>query len=65
MTTAIQNNKEVMNRTEAAAYLRIGKSTLDKLDIPKIQIRRRILFKKEAIDKWLLQQSKKAKGAQT
>ena len=47
-------NKEVMSRAEAAAYIGIGKSTLDKLDIPKIQIRKRILFKKEAIDKWLL-----------
>ena len=50
---------EVMSRKEAAEYLRIGKSTLDKLDIPKIQIRKRVLFKKEAIDKWLsLQQTK-------
>jgi len=48
-------NKEVMSRAEAAAYIGIGKSTLDRLDIPKIQIRRRVLFKKEAIDKWLAQ----------
>ncbi len=52
-------NKEVMSRAEAAAYIGIGKSTLDKLDIPKIQIRKRILFKKEAIDKWLSSQQTK------
>ena len=50
--------KEVMNRTEVANYLRIGKSTLDKLDIPKIQIRRRVLFQKKAVDQWLSRQSK-------
>jgi excisionase family DNA binding protein len=56
--------KDVMSRREAAAYIGIGKSTLDKLNIPKIQIRRRILFKKEAIDQWLLsQQTKRAKKA--
>jgi len=48
-------NKEVLSRAEAAAYIGIGKSTLDRLDIPKIKIRKRILFKKEIIDKWLAQ----------
>ena len=49
-------NKEVLSRKEAAAYINIGLSTLDRLDIPKIKIRKRILFKKEAIDKWLTSQ---------
>jgi len=52
-------NKEVMSRAEAAAYIGIGKSTLDRLDIPKIQIRKRVLFKKEVIDKWLSSQQTK------
>jgi excisionase family DNA binding protein len=58
MTATIQTSKEVMSRTEAAAYLRIGKSTLDKLDIPKTQIRRRVLYRKEILDKWLAQKTK-------
>jgi excisionase family DNA binding protein len=53
-------NKEVMSRAEAAAYIGIGKSTLDRLAIPKIQIRKRILFRKEAIDQFLLSQQTKA-----
>jgi len=56
--------KDVMSRAQAAAYIGIGKSTLDRLDIPKIQIRRRVLFKKEAIDKWLTAQQTKGKGTQ-
>jgi len=56
-------NKEVLSRKEAAEYINIGLSTLDRLDIPKIKIRKRILFKKEAIDKWLAsQQTKTATG---
>jgi excisionase family DNA binding protein len=55
----IQLAKEVMSRKEAAAYIGVGKSTLDRLAIPKIQIRRRILFRKDAIDKWLLSQQTK------
>jgi len=59
----IQPAKDVMSRAQAAAYIGIGKSTLDRLNIPKIQIRRRVLFKKETIDKWLSQnQSKEAKA---
>ena len=61
MTT--QPAKEVMSRTEAATYIGVGKSTLDRLAIPKIQIRRRILFRKEAIDQFLLsQQTKEVKA---
>jgi excisionase family DNA binding protein len=56
MTT---QTKDVMSRREAAAYIGIGKSTLDRLNIPKIQIRRRVLFQKEAIDKWLKENTKK------
>jgi len=57
-------NKEVLSRREAAEYINIGLSTLDRLDIPKIKIRKRILFKREAIDKWLLsQQTKTTTGA--
>jgi len=55
-----QPAKEVMSREEAAAYIGICKTTLDRIDdIPKIQIRKRVLFKKEAIDKWLLSQQTK------
>jgi excisionase family DNA binding protein len=56
MTT---QTKDVMSRADAAAYIGIGKSTLDRLNIPKIQIRRRVLFQKEAIDKWLKENTKK------
>jgi len=62
MATTIEPTKAVMTRREAAEYLRIGKSTLDKLPIPKIQIRRRVLYKRETLDKWLAAQQTKGKG---
>ena len=63
MTATTQPTKDVMSRAQAAAYIGIGKSTLDRLNIPKIKVRKRVLFKKETIDKWLAQnQSKEAKA---
>jgi hypothetical protein len=59
MTITNQPTKEVMSRAVAAAYIGIGKSTLDRLNIPKIQIRRRVLYRREAIDTWLLAQQNK------
>jgi len=59
MATANQPTKEIMSRSQVAAYIGIGLSTLDRLNIPKIQIRKRVLFKKEAVDKWLLSQQTK------
>jgi len=43
----------VLTRAQAAGYLSICKTTLDKLDIPKIQVRRRVLYKRADIDAWL------------
>ena len=46
---------EILTRIEAAAYLRVCKATFDKLPIPRIKIRHRVLFKRSAIDQWLAQ----------
>jgi excisionase family DNA binding protein len=62
MTTTILPTKEVLSRAEAAAYLGICKTTLDRLDIPKTQIRRRVLFRKETLDKWLTKQTERIKA---
>lgn len=53
MIESIQPTKEILSRQEAAAYLGICKATLDRLDIPRTQIRRRVLFRKDILDKWL------------
>jgi hypothetical protein len=48
-----------MDRKTAAAYLRVSKTTLDRLDVPKAKIRKRVFFKKSVIDNWLEDQIKK------
>ena len=46
---------ELFSRQEAAEYLRICKSTLDVLTIPRIKIRRKVLYRKPELDQWLIQ----------
>ena len=46
---------ELFDRKESANYLRICLSTLDSLLIPRIKIRRRVLYKKSELDNWLNQ----------
>ena len=58
--TGTINTSDVLSRKEAATYLSISKGTLDKLLIPKIQIRRRIVYRKADIDAWL--ESQKTAG---
>jgi excisionase family DNA binding protein len=55
---------DVLSRAEAAQYLRVCKTTLDRLAIPRVQIRRWVLFKKSTLDAWLDQQTV-VKGART
>jgi hypothetical protein len=54
---------ELFNRKEAAVYLRICKTTLDNLMIPRIKIRRRVLYRKIELDQWLVQNTQ-IKGGQ-
>jgi hypothetical protein len=42
----------LMNRSEAARYLGIGLNTLALLDIPKTQIRSRILYRRDILEDW-------------
>jgi hypothetical protein len=44
---------ERLTRKEAAAYLRISKTTLDKLPIPRVKIRHLVFYRKCDIDNWL------------
>ena len=56
METTVKTQQEIMSRAEAASYLRICKTTLDRLDIPRTKIRRRVLYRKATLDMWLASQ---------
>ena len=47
------NVTEILSRREAAEYLKISRGTLDKLNIPCIRIRRRVVYRIADIDAWL------------
>jgi hypothetical protein len=44
---------DVFSRSETAKYLGIGKGTLDKLDIPTVQVRRRVIYRRVDVEDWL------------
>jgi hypothetical protein len=59
-------NKEVrnidpflLNRSEAAQYLGISLNTLKILDIPRTLIRKRVLYRKDILEKWAKDNTKK------
>ena len=56
------NTLEILSRREAAEYLGICRATLDRLDIPKTRIRRRVLYKREVLNKWINDHTEKSKG---
>jgi hypothetical protein len=44
---------DVINRKEAARFLGICLTTLDRLDIPRCKVRRRVLYKRSVILQYL------------
>jgi len=51
------NLSNILSRKQAAIFLGICCTTLDRLDIPRIKIRRRVLFKREILLQWLDEQT--------
>ena len=49
---------ELLSRSDAAAYLKICRTTLDRLSIPKTYLGRRVLFRKAILEKWLEENTK-------
>jgi hypothetical protein len=50
---SIQQTPDVMSRIQTAQDMGISTTTLSKLDIPVVQIRRRKVYRKIDVDKWL------------
>jgi len=55
----IAMTQDVLSRKQAAKFLGICITTLDRLDIPRMQIRKRVLFRKATLEKWLEKQERK------
>lgn len=51
-------NEALFSRQEAAQFLGgVCLTTLGRLNIPKLKIRRRTFYRREDIDKWILNQT--------
>jgi hypothetical protein len=52
----------LLNRSEAARFLGIGLNTLGNLSIPKTRIRRRVLYRRDILEKWVKENTEKKAG---
>jgi hypothetical protein len=50
----------LLNRSEAARLLGIGLNTLGSLNIPKTRIRKRVLYRRDVLEKWVRDNTEKA-----
>jgi len=57
------SNNEMMSRKQAAQFLGICLTTLDRLDIPRTKVRHRTLYKHEALNKWIDDHTEKSRKA--
>jgi hypothetical protein len=53
MAEVAQPTNEVLSRKQAAKFLGVCTTTLDRMKIPKTQIRRRVLYRQSVLLKWL------------
>ena len=53
---------DILSRKQAAKFLGICLTTLDRLDIPRTQVRHRVMFKREVLNKWIDEQTEDNKG---
>ena len=58
---SIKTLPDILSRKQAAKLLGICLTTLDRLDIPRIRIRHRVLFKRDVLNKWIDSQTEKGK----
>ena len=54
----------VLSRKQAADFLGICRTTLDRTGIPRTKIRRRVLYRQSILTQWL-EKNTETKGAQT
>ena len=54
-------NIEVLSRKKAAAFLGVCLTTLDRLDIPRTRVRHRVLYRRDVLDRWVVEQTESRK----
>jgi len=44
---------DILSRKQAAQFLGICLTTLDRLEIPRTKVRHRVMYKREVLNKWI------------
>ena len=57
----METNTDILSRKQAAAFLGICRNTLDGLDIPRTKIGRRVMFKRDVLNKWIDEHTEKTR----
>jgi len=52
---------DILSRKQAAQFLGICLTTLDRLDIPRTRVRHRVLYKRDVLNKWIDSQTENGK----
>jgi len=50
---------DVLSRREAAVFIGVCLTTLDRLDIPRTRVRHRVMYKRDIINKWIDEHTEK------
>jgi hypothetical protein len=58
-------NIEILSRKKAAAFLGICLTTLDRLDIPRTKVRHRVMYRRDVLDRWIIEHTENSKKAMT
>jgi hypothetical protein len=58
---SIERHPDYFLRREAAKYIGVCTTTLQRLNIPKTRVGHRVYYKREVLDKWLEEQTEKPK----
>jgi hypothetical protein len=47
------NHSDILSRRQASEYMGICRASLDRLNLPRIKVGRRVLYKRASLQKWL------------
>jgi len=56
-----EKRADILTRKEVAEFIGVCQNTLDKLDIPRTKVRRRVFYKIDEVNKWIDDHTEKKK----
>jgi hypothetical protein len=63
MNYSLPQQNGLLSRKEAAKFLGVCKTTLDRLDIPRTKLRQRVLYRQSVLEQWLCDHTQAEDGS--